>query len=498
MSNNNLEINLKTYFPKTASPEGTAVDILLMSMPLTLSDAAWAAGAALKSVAVAAGYSCATVDLNVYTLHWLKRHPSVMELKDFFWEGKILEQHRYAIDLYTDWVIEIIRKYNPKILGLSVFTDFSRHTTILIAKAVKKHLPHVKIIIGGHGVSNGFLYTDNSISFGEKLKQEGVVDHYILGDAEYSFTEFLKNNLDFLGIDQSQWQQLNNNEIENIPYPDYSDYDWALYPNKTIGITGSRGCVRQCKFCDYIATWKNYTWRSADNIFEEMLYQKQKYGISNFQFSDSLINGNLKEYEKLVTKLSDYNFANPSDPFKWASFFIFRPKSQFGEKLWQLTASSGANAVIVGIESFNDVTRFDMGKKFTNKDIDDALEMCIKYKINVVLLFFVGYVTDTQKNIDETLAWLDEHQHLKDHIVLATQRTLMILPGSWLDKNQKIINIELLNPENTQSWVNLKTGSNLEIREAWQEQIISHIDKLGYPLIQDGNLHKWLEDMLEK
>lgn len=477
-------------------PVDTKTDILLLNIPLTLSGTAWAAGAVLKSVAVDAGYSCCTVDLNMMTIKWLKEVSFATELQDFFWYGKINQQYQSHIDEYINAVLIIIKQYQPTILGLSVFTDMSRASALAIAKAVRQHLPNVQIIVGGSGVTTGYFYTPNSHSFGEQMKQDGLTDHYILGDAEHSFKEFLKNNLEFPGIDNDQWRQLNNVEIANLSYPDYSDYNWDLYNQRAVGITGSRGCVRKCTFCDYIATWKNYTWRTGDNIFEEMLYQKQKYGISHFQFNDSLINGNMKEYQKLVTLLAEYNRDHPDDKIQWDSFFILRPVAQFNAAMWQLTAQSGCKMLLIGIETFNDATRFAMGKKFTNKDIDDTIELAIEFQVPLGLLVFVGYVTDTQDIINEAIEWLDAHQHVKQHFFLLFSRTMVLLPGSWIDQNRKIMNIELVDPTNRQKWVNIKTGSTLEIREQWSSQVINHARKLGYNVEDEGDLHRWLEQQL--
>jgi hypothetical protein len=73
----------------------------------------------------------------------------------------------------------------------------------------------------------------------------------------------------------------------------------------------------------------------------------------------------------------------------------------------------------------------------------------------------------------------------------------MILPGSWLDDNRETVKIKLLRPDALQEWVNTETGSTLEIREAWLKQVIAHATSLGYSIIDDGNVHKWLEDLLE-
>lgn len=272
-------------------------DILVLSCPLTDTESPMHAGAVLKSIANKAGFSCATVDLNALTNKWIQSLVRESNLdpatvRSFFWNGHRNHQTQEFIDQFTHMVLEIINKYQPKILALSVFTDYCRPAAKLISNIVRQHLPDIKIIIGGAGIVNAdaedsFYHPvaqPGQISFAEKLLRNKEIDFYIQGDAEHAFLEFLKGNQDFVGINQPVWQQLTNHDLLTLEYPNYSDYDWSLYPDCRIGITGSRGCVRQCRFCDYIDTWKKYTWRTGENIFKEMLHQQQRYGISSFIF----------------------------------------------------------------------------------------------------------------------------------------------------------------------------------------------------------------------
>jgi hypothetical protein len=58
------------------------------------------------------------------------------------------------------------------------------------------------------------------------------------------------------------------------------------------------------------------------------------------------------------------------------------------------------------------------------------------------------------------------------------------------------MNIELIDPTNRQKWINTKTGSTIEIREQWFKQILDHAVNLGYHVINDADIHKWLEMVL--
>lgn len=486
-------------------PSSISTDVLILSCPWTVTGQPMSAGAVLKSIANNAGYSCATADLNAISINWVQANPQFDGLISYFLNGSTDHITQKHIDEFVSIVLGIMIKHQPKILGLSVFSDHSRVATKLIAQTVRKHFPSIKIIIGGAGIANP--YADNSfnhpvamsgqLSFAEKLLQDGLIDHFIHGDAEHAFLEFLQGHFDFVGVNQHNWRQLTNEELLDLPYPDYSDYDWSLYEHRTLGITGSRGCVRQCKFCDYIFTHKKYTWRTGQHIFDEMLYQKQLYNIGAFHFSDSLLNGNMAEYQKLVTLLAEYNAVHPEDPFQWGGFAIIKSPAQFDDELWRLTAASGCRYLWIGLETFVEKLRFDMNKKFTNQDVEFCLEKIVKYNIAVTFLVFVGYPTETQQHIEESIKWLEDHQHLNKHFNLFFNETMSLMTGSWIEQNKHVYQIKLIDPTDGNTWISPE--STLELRKQRSRLLRGAAVSLGYTIItqdEGHDPHRQIEESL--
>jgi len=473
----------------------THLDILVLTPPLTVTRLPLHAPAILKAIAKKAGFSCCTVDLNQITYQW-KNHAGLIP---YFSAGErangpLSSKLQKNLDMWLSNVQTIIAKHQPKILALSLFSDRSRIATKLICQVTRQYFPTIKIIIGGHGISNPDVDIDfplqvpvptpvgdpGQISFAETLLQQKLIDYYLQGDAELAFFEFLKGNTKYVGINQQNWQQLTRHDMANLDYPDYSDYDWSLYEDRVIGITGSNGCVRQCRFCDYIHTHKKYTWRTGENIFNEMVHQKQKYQTGKFHFSDSLLNGNMAEYQRLVTLLAEYNLNNPHDTFQWTSFLIIKSPAQFDDELWRLTAASGCIGAWIGLETLSEELRFDMNKKFTNQEVDFCIEKIIKYNIPTSFLLFVGYPTETQEHIDQSIKWLEDHQHLKQHFDLFFNEMMFLLPGSWIEQNRHLYQIELPDPSDNVSWHS--PISNTEIRMERYKQIRNTARSLGYAM----------------
>jgi radical SAM superfamily enzyme YgiQ (UPF0313 family) len=215
-------------------------------------------------------------------------------------------------------------------------------------------------------------------------------------------------------------------------------------------------------------------------------------------FQDSLINGNLKEYRVLMKLIAEYNKDRPDESkFEWSSFFILRPLTQFTEEDWRLTAEGGGLTLFVGIESFNDEARFHLGKKFTNEDIEFGLKMARKYGIKqMVLLFFVGYVTETEADIDFAIKWYEDHVDYRDMLVINLGTPLGILPGTPLQEQFDDLKLVRVGPFD-QDWVNPETGNTPERRVEWFQRLETAVTKLGYGQVKGADNRFILERMMQ-
>ena len=325
-----------------------------------------------------------------------------------------------------------------------------------------------------------------------------MIDHFIVGDGDKAIQELVNGNTDFPGIDSPTWKELEN--LDTLPLPDYSDYDFSLYKVRSISVWGSRGCVRDCTFCDIHEHWSKFQWRSAESIFAEMRQQYELYGINIFNFADSLINGNQKEYRKLIKLLAEFNKDKPeSEKIKWTSFFIFRPESDMDEEDWRLTAESGALLLLVGVESFVDHIRQHLKKKFNNDDLHHGLIMAQKYKVPLNLLLIVGYVTETEQDHQEQLAWIRNNKNFAGNSVIGVNvgSTLAILPGTWLDRNKKNLNIKLMSEQVYQDWCRDEIGSTPDLRMKWHQEIVDCLFENGFNARYAQDNHVLIENYVK-
>lgn len=472
-----------------ANPDNETRDVVIVTVPWTDSSIPLMAPAQLKPIVESAGMTCLATDINAEVFAWTKHHRYRDDLLHFFFDEKINQNVSHELFNMFKNMAEQIVSWRPKIVGLSLFSYVSQYSAKWLSWFLKKIDPSVVVIIGGAGCLPTFT---GPSEFANQLISAGWIDYHIRGDGEHSLYEFLKGKKDYIGINTLTWQELTMEEMRRVPMPDYSQYVLSSYEKKVLPITGSRGCVRKCTFCDYIANWKKFNWREADDIFQEMLRQYEIWGIRYFKFQDSLTNGNMKEFVKLTELLSDYNQNNPEESFKWSGYYIFRNHNANTEREWQLVADSGAENLAVGIENLNQHIRYDLGKKFTNEAIDVHIEYAQKHGILLQMLNIVGYVNETEKDIDFIKNWLRSHTKYIDTLYFQWGGTLGIFPNTWLERNWNELGLKRIN-NTPQGWINPATGSTPSLRAQWAKEIMQLSMDLGYRTSNNLDNHYLLE-----
>jgi radical SAM superfamily enzyme YgiQ (UPF0313 family) len=233
-------------------------------------------------------------------------------------------------------------------------------------------------------------------------------------------------------------------------FPDYSDFNFNDYPKKHLEvnddgagpnnwlyITGSRGCVRSCTFCDVKTVFGKFKTRTGKNIAEEMIHQHQVNGVDKFRFTDSLLNGNLKVLRELCEHLINF-------PKKliWHGQYICRDRSQQDPEFYDLMKAAGLDLISIGIESGSEQVRYHMGKRFDNDSLYYTLDQCKRVGIKIVPLMMVGYPSETENDFLETLKFLDNLKKYEEILVdLNLNNPTRILPGSPLGDNLELYNI---------------------------------------------------------
>jgi len=467
-------------------------DVVIVTVPWTDSSIPLMAPAQLKPVVESTGMSCLATDINVEVFKWTRNHPNQSRILDFFFNETIYDDTSDELFNLHKNMAEQIMSWKPKVIGLSLLTYVSQHSARWLSWFIKKIDPDITVVIGGSGCLPAFT---GPSEFAKDLISKGLIDYHIRGDGEHSLYEFLKGKRDYIGINSLEWRELPMEEMRRVPMPDYKDYKIETYLKKALPITGSRGCVRKCTFCDYIANWKKFNWREAEDIFQEMLKQYEIWGLRIFKFQDSLTNGNMKEFIKLCELLTNHNTKNPDSSFEWSGYYIFREHNLRTRSEWDLVKGSGATTLSVGIENLNQHIRYDIGKKFSNEAIDVHLSEAQRVGVDCSLLNIVGYVNETQKDIDFIKEWLYNHTQYQDILYLSWGGTLGIFQNTWLERNYKKLGVERIGTA-PEDWINRSIDSTPQKRAKWAQELVSLSKELGYRVMLNTDNHYLLEKLM--
>jgi radical SAM superfamily enzyme YgiQ (UPF0313 family) len=417
------------------------LDVLFCSVPYIDTTEPTMAPGVLKSVALRAGFTAKGIDLNIDICNQVESSPNKKLLQEFFMGEPVTEIIIEEVLQMIHYVSNRIVDEKPSKIGLSLLTLGCKVFTRWLCINLKTLAPNTPIFVGGPGIRD--FINDKNNDWVETLRRDGLIDDFIIGDGEISVVEYLKGNKNYPGINSINWKQLENLNV--FPHPDYDDYDWSKYADPKIPVAESRGCVRSCEFCDIIEHWTKFQGRTAENVFEEIVSQVNRYKVKDISMRNSLTNGNMKVFTKLVKMIGDYNkqFTSRNQQISWRGYFIIRSSGQHPEEMWQDIKNSNGY-LMLGVESVIQRIRYQIGKKFDNVDIEYHLEMGKKYQVPMGLLMIVGYPGETRADFDYTKQWFVDHSHYAgDSVLFVNLSPGSVLPGTELYRKKDEYGIEL-------------------------------------------------------
>lgn len=187
-----------------------------------------------------------------------------------------------------------------------------------------------------------------------------------------------------------------------------------------------------------------------------MIMNYEKYGVHNFFFADSLLNGNLKEFKIFLDKLSSSSYTHK---FRWGGYAIIRPKKSHPAELFDQIQSAGGHFMSIGVETGVDRIRLEMKKHFTNDDIEWHLEQSQRIKLQNLFLMITSWYSETLQEHEEYLKIFKRWQNFA---VDGTIHSIALNPPLGLMDNtplQNLVNKELFfqNNDNDKAQKHLKT-----------------------------------------
>lgn len=287
---------------------------------------------------------------------------------------------------------ERVVQLRPDLVGLTAMT-FTLIDCKLLIQEIRKRIK-VPIVVGGPHTA---IYPEESL-----LPTSLAADYVIVGEGEITLNEFASDlEMGYGKVKSRIYRQTNFiQNLDELPYADYDAVDinryYSVLAEDTPSVTlfTSRGCPFSCAYCDRPALGKGFRPQSANRVVGEM-EAMEKRGAKEIFFYDDTFSVSMKRVMEICTEYKKRNLK-----IKWD---IRTRVNVVNEDLLRNMKEAGCERIHFGVESGNPRIVKEMNKGTSIKQVEQAFELCKKYKIKTLAYFMMGNPTETLEDVKDTL-----------------------------------------------------------------------------------------------
>lgn len=314
-----------------------------------------------------------------------------------------------VLDFFNSWesdeLDQILKAYQPDFIGLSFglgqLDDNKVNNFIALAKEAN---PNAKIIAGGNQV---LFNSIKNIDLHFKGFADGAVEDIVAYLRTGEYPNSLVKEID-LGVVKKVVDcnhYYSKFDLANLR-TNYTANDF-LSPNENLTLETSRGCIFKCKFCNFplIGKNKNDYIRTKEDLKQEIVYNYNTYGISQYSITDDTFNDNEIKINNLYEISQEIDFDLKFMCYSRIDLLHARPGSL--DKMVKF----GVRGMFLGIESLNPETSKLIGKGFTGEKLLNYLrEIKQQYpKLHLTGSYIIGLPKETiQQSRDNINFAIDE------------------------------------------------------------------------------------------
>ena len=289
---------------------------------------------------------------------------------------------------------------------------------------IKEASPKAPLVLFGHYAS----------LFHTEILQKALVDIVIIGEPDLIFKNLLEvitsNGLlsDVGGIGYkigdeifSQPSDMRIPHPENLPMPAYellhADKYFEPFLKPPFGlIQSARGCPYNCNYC-VRSFGKRLTYRTTEQIIEEIQFLKSTHGIKSFRFIDDTFTVHTNRVIEICKKMIDQKIN-----LEWSC--LSRVDTLKDEMIdWMRKA--GCIRIDFGIESGSERVLESLDKKVDLKKALDTLHKCKSAGIETLAFFIVGAPAEQEEDFRKSVEFAKQANF--DYVIVSE---LIPYPGT--------------------------------------------------------------------
>lgn len=294
----------------------------------------------------------------------------------------------------------MLKQENADIYGFSIAAG-TVHSALGIAKKLKELKPTVTIVFGG---------PQATLNHELILKNFRFIDVVIRGEGEETFGELVEtiSHQETLSkIRGITWRDstdriICNDErslicnLDSLPIPDYSQYDYKKMNINVIPLEVGRGCPYSCSFCSSSVLWqRKYRVKSIERIIDEMKLLIREYSVRLIYFRHDQIVLNRTWFITLCQRIKKENLN-----VRWQCSARI---DTVDNELLEIMSASGCIGIECGIETLSSKVQYDINKNLNIKQIIANLHNVVANNINPVLFFMCGFPNEDKSELNITL-----------------------------------------------------------------------------------------------
>lgn len=343
-----------------------------------------------------------------------------------------------AESLSTQETINTIKRISPNvIIAIHGFECFEEDMNELAH--IKKTLPSAKIVLFGHYAS----------LFPREILKQTAVDFVILGEPDlivHNLMTTLVQHGNLLGVAGIAYRkgediivQTGDDRIihpETLPSPAYEllqhDKYYEPFMKGPFGlIQSARGCPYKCNYC-VRSFGKRLTYRTAEQIIDEIVFLKKQFGINSLRFIDDTFTVHTRRVIEICKKMIELNLH-----IEWS---CLSRVDTLKEEMIPWMKKAGCRRIDFGIESGSKKVLEYFDKSI---DLDNALNIlrfCKKNGIETLAFFIVGAPVEGWNDFEQSVEFAIKADF--NYIIVGE---LKPYPGTLLfQKLQNEINFSIL------------------------------------------------------
>lgn len=309
----------------------------------------------------------------------------------------------FDFNLYgTEKFMEVLGDFRPDFVGITFVTPLIGEAK-KISELTKKNYAETVVIGGGPHCS----------SFPESSIKEASLDIGVIGEGDFIINDIVegKDLSQIKGVVYKKGDKIIINERANfidhldaLPFPAYALYEKEKYKvphaiarkNPVAWVETSRGCVFGCTYCNKSCFGKTFRVKSPERVVEEFIKIKEM-GFGEIHLTDDGFTTNLNRAKNICDLLiqSEVNIA-------WCTITGIRVDRVDFELLDKMK-QAGCYRVYFGIESGNQKILNNIKKGTTLEQIQKAVMLAKKAKLEVAGYFMIGLPGETEDTMQNTI-----------------------------------------------------------------------------------------------